>query len=90
MDAPFYIPVDCDHNIWSQQEEYERGVIVPWKDAGRGRDSRILLAACRSDEGAFEDQHMGLFTRSLLGLLNSADSQGVDYATLIRRVDLSK
>ena len=79
------IPANCDDTIWSNIPT--RGASVSIGFVGQDRESHVLLAACSRDEGAWEHEGRGLFTRALLKVLTGVSSNTLDYATLIRKLE---
>ena len=69
-----------------------RGSRVPPSFETQGQESHVLLAACGRNESAYEDpsSQRGLFTIALLESLTTASTEGLTYASLIRRIKIRK
>jgi hypothetical protein len=62
---------------------------MPEALVGQNRESHILLAACGRDQYAAEFEGHGVFTTALISLLENVNWSTLDYATLIRKLELS-
>ncbi|KZV76174.1 hypothetical protein PENSPDRAFT_680379 [Peniophora sp. CONT] len=73
-------------DIWVHSQ---RGVAYLPKFANAGLTSHVVLAACGPDESAYEDRikHEGRFTSAFLSVLETAGTDTLTYAELIRRLD---
>ncbi|CAA7263720.1 unnamed protein product [Cyclocybe aegerita] len=76
-----------DQNIWARGA---RGGIVPDGYAGRYYSSHVLLAACGREESARENPktNRGLFTSSLLKVLESQDLNTLTYTSLMHKLKM--
>ena len=84
------IPSNLDQDIWTRShgvfECSERGTEVDSGFARKGLRSHVLLAACRSQELAYERTDRGLFTVALLKTLMDIGIDKLTYATLFDRM----
>ena len=79
------IPSDLDQDIWIDFETSnnpERGTEVHSGFACKGLRSHVLLAACHSQEKAYERTSRGVFTVALLKTLVEVGIDKLTYATL--------
>ncbi|KAJ3500507.1 hypothetical protein NLJ89_g9765 [Agrocybe chaxingu] len=76
-----------DEKIWARGA---RGGTVPEGFADRFHESHVLLAACGREESAREDPRTkrGLFTSSLLKVLNNQDMPTLTYTSLMHRLKM--
>jgi len=80
------IPSYLDQDIWvdfESSESFERGTKVPSGFARNGLMSHVLLAACHSQELAYERTSRGLFTAALLETLVKIGIDNLTYTTLL-------
>ena len=80
-------PSNLDEDIWSAFEWSGRGTEVHSGFARKGLRSHVLLAACHSQELAYERTSRGVFT---VALLKTLMDNGIEltYATLFDRMPL--
>jgi hypothetical protein len=76
------IPSDLDQDVWIEFESSGRGTRVHSGFAHQGLRSHILLAACHSQELAYERTSRGVFTVALLKTLVHNGIDKLTYATL--------
>ena len=79
------VPSNLDQDIWNVFESSsgsERGTEVHSGFARKGLKSHVLLAACRSQELAYERTSRGAFTVALLKTLTDIGIDKLTYATL--------
>ena len=82
------VPSNLDQDIWGDSECLERGTEVHSGFARKGLRSHVLLAACHSQESAYERTSRGVFTVALLETLMHPNI-GIDkltYATLLDQI----
>ena len=80
------IPSNLDQDIWSAFEWSGRGTVVHSGFARKGLRSHVLLAACHSQELAYERTSRGVFTVVLLKTLMDIGIDKLTYATLFDRM----
>ena len=78
------VPSNLDKDIWESSESMGlgRGTEVHSGFARKGLRSHVLLAACRSQELAYERTSRGLFTVALLKTLMDIGIGKLTYASL--------
>lgn len=83
------LSANCDKGIWSR-ETGSRGVGVAEGFSGKFRASHVFLAACGRDQSAWEDPKSGhgLFTQSLLKLLEKRDVENLTYTSLMHNLKM--
>jgi hypothetical protein len=86
-----YVPSesDLDQDIWIDFESFKdsgRGTKVHSGFAHKGLRSHVLLAACHSEELAYERTSRGVFTMTLLKTLVDIGIDKLSYATLFERM----
>jgi hypothetical protein len=88
-----YVPSDLDQDIWIGFESSKdsglysgRGTEVLSSSARKGLRSHVLLAACHSQELAYERTSRGVFTVALLETLMKIGIDKLTYATLLDRM----
>jgi hypothetical protein len=90
------VPSDLDRDIWGneledmqkQKEETEgaRSSVVPSFSALAGLRSHVLLAACRAEEQAWEENKRGVFTKAFLQTLRSVELDKLTYKDVLFRM----
>jgi len=81
---PDNIPADLDREIWGTS----RGMHIPPGFLHCGLRSHILLAACGENELAREKNGRGVFTQTLLDVLNTVGADKITYAELVKQMPL--
>lgn len=80
------IPSSLDQDIWN---DFGSSGTRVYSDFARNRNvlqSHVLLAACRSEELAFERTNGGLFTNALLKTLKDTGIDKLTYASLLNKM----
>ena len=72
--------------MFESSKGLERGIKVHSGFARKGLRSHVLLAACRSQELAYERTMRGVFTVALLKTLMDIGIDNLTYATLFDRM----
>ncbi|KAF8597025.1 hypothetical protein BDV93DRAFT_548099 [Ceratobasidium sp. AG-I] len=75
------IPPNVDHDIPAK----DRGTVVSKDFAFQGLRSHVLLAACASNESAYETKGRGDFTTALLNLLITSGADKLTYTGCIQK-----
>ncbi|RXW25399.1 hypothetical protein EST38_g395 [Candolleomyces aberdarensis] len=79
------IPENLDEDIMTW---CARGIGVHDRFLHAGCRSHVLLAACASNQSAYEDRHSGVFTRALLDAFEGVDMTKTTNVELLKRMDL--
>ena len=77
------VPSNLDQGIWGVFEDSGRGMEG---FACKGLRSHVLLAACHSQELAYEHMSRGVFTVALLETLMDIGIDRLTYATLLSQM----
>lgn len=85
-DTKLTISSTYQKEIW---ESFERGLVGLPLFANTGLRSHVVLAACNSDESAYEDRFTreGRFTSAFLRVLEVSGTDTMTYSELVRRLD---
>ncbi|KAH6911920.1 caspase domain-containing protein [Coprinopsis sp. MPI-PUGE-AT-0042] len=78
------IPPDLDNDLFPATVRSANPQAALPKFRHQGMKSHVLLAACKPEEVAHEEEAQGRFTRELLVTLRSLDIKSVTYLELIR------
>ena len=79
------IPPSLDEAVWGKLPK-GRALEVVSGFAQFGLSSHVLLAACKQDEKAHEENHRGKFTGALLHVLREVEAHKLSYKDLMERI----
>ena len=86
--ADLTVDASYQKDIWGGDSV--RGIAQLAEFANGGLQSHVVLAACASDESAYEDRHTreGRFTSAFLRAVKVAGTDTMTYSELMRRLEI--